>query len=397
MSDKLLRLGVIGYGFRARHMLSVMKDISKIEIAAICDTNINAAREYAQQCEPNHRSIEFYEDYVRMAGRGGFDGIVLGTNCSSHTPIAMEVIRQGLPLFLEKPVSINREQLNELIAISRLKTHKVVVSFPLRFTPLLKTVKRIIDSGRIGTVEHVQAYNNVPYGHVYFQSWYRNYDETGGLFLQKATHDFDYLNYLIGQSPVQIAAMTSKNVFMGNQPIGLYCRDCEKRLSCNESPYNPRCLAAESEWMKPEQYMCSFAPDAANEDCGSALIRYESGMHSTYSQNFFVKHKAAMRGARLMGYDGTIEFDWYANSGSVFMHHTGDREEFTADASIFKGHGGGDHVLAENFIDVIKGTADSASTLEDGILSALMCLCARESAAEGCFKKILYEQSPLEK
>ena len=45
----------------------------------------------------------------------------------------------------------------------------------------------IVDSGRLGVVNQVQAVNNVPYGGVYYaRSTYRDFDVTGGMWLQKA-------------------------------------------------------------------------------------------------------------------------------------------------------------------------------------------------------------------
>lgn len=49
----------------------------------------------------------------------------------------------------------------------------MVVSFPLRVTPLVKLAKEIVQSGKLGSIKHVQAVNNVPYGGVYYHSWYR--------------------------------------------------------------------------------------------------------------------------------------------------------------------------------------------------------------------------------
>jgi len=77
----------------------------------------------------------------------------------------------------------------------------VVVSFPLRVTPLFQKVLEIVRSGRIGDINQVVAHNFVPYGGVYFGHWYRDFAASGGLFLQKATHDFDYLNLLPGGAP----------------------------------------------------------------------------------------------------------------------------------------------------------------------------------------------------
>src|SRR5438045_2774069 len=87
--------------------------------------------------------------------------------------------------------------------------------------------RRAYASGALGTVEQVQAVNNVPfYAGGYYHGWMRDDEETGGLWLQKATHDFDYINALVGQRPVRITAMESKTVFRGEMPAGLHCVDC---------------------------------------------------------------------------------------------------------------------------------------------------------------------------
>jgi len=254
-----------------------------------------------------------------------------------------------------------------------------VVSFPLRLTTIVLLAKEIIDSGKIGTVEHVQAINNVPYGSVYFQSWYRDERETGGLFLQKATHDFDYINSLLGARPVQISAMTSKQIFKGSRPAGLKCGDCGDNRTCPDSSLFKN--ADSQSWDS-----CCYAEDTGNEDSGSSLIRYESGMHVSYSQNFFVRRGAGSRGARLMGYKGTLDFDFYTGKVNVVMHHTPRVE--TYDISGGEGHFGGDTALAQNFIDIMQKGADSLSTLDDGLMSALMCLKAKESAETGMFRSM---------
>ena len=168
----------------------------------------------------------------------------------------------------------------------------------------------------------MQAINNVPYGRVYFQSWYRNEEETGGLFLQKATHDLDYIQAVLGQNPISVCAMTSKQIFKGNKSAGLKCMDCEDNRTCLES------TVGAAEELDPTWQYCCYAEDTGNEDSGSALFRYESGMHMSYSQNFFIRRGAAARGARFMGYKGTVDFDFYTGLVKVYMHHTARVETY---------------------------------------------------------------------
>lgn len=139
-------------------------------------------------------------------------------------------------------------------------------------------VREIIESGRIGTLSQVQAYNNVPYGRVYFHDWYRNESETGGLFLQKSTHDFDYINSMLcSLSPISVCAMESKMVFKGDKPAGVACENCSEKDTCPEGPAHLRELGAD-----PTGNRCCFAVDTGNQDSGSVIIRYENGLHVVY-------------------------------------------------------------------------------------------------------------------
>lgn len=378
----MLKLGVIGYGNRIRGVLKeIKKQEPRCQLSAIVD--IQKEKMIAEDKEHKLEHVQWFETAEQMIEESRPDGILIGTRCSLHTEMALKVLPSGIPLFLEKPVSTTYSDLLRLKEAGEKYGAKVVVSFPLRVTAMVKMVKEIVDSGRIGTVEHVQAVNNVSYGGVYFHHWYRDESETGGLFLQKATHDFDYINYVLQQQPVSVCAMTSKQIFKGTKPAGLKCVQCEENRTCEES------TAFLSDSRRELWAYCCFAEDTGNEDSGSALIRYESGMHVSYSQNFFVRRAAGTRGARFMGYRGTLEFDFYSNEIKVMLHHTPRVEKYQIDSG--HGHFGGDAALAKNFVEMMRGNATSVSPLRDGLLSALMCLKARESAKTGTFHNINWD------
>ena len=208
--------------------------------------------------------------------------------------------------------------------------------------------------------------------------------------MQKFTHDFDYITYLLGLEPVSICAMDSKQIFKGDKPAGKKCIDCDEYKTCTESPFvikNYRFGYVNEK--REAMSMCAFAVDTGNQDSGSAIIRYSTGMHAVYSQNFFARKDAAARGARFIGYDGTMEFDWYTNELKVFSHSKPVVEKHTVDVSNMD-HMGGDRVLSRNFLDVINGAASSCSPLEAGILSAYACLMAEESSRTNKFMDIDY-------
>lgn len=379
-----MKIGIIGFGLRINVLLKILKELDTgLEITAVTDIRNQEIKNALMAEGTAAGNISFFENTEDMLAHSQLDGIFIGTRCSLHTEMALKVIPSGIPLFLEKPIATSLpdyERLRETCSRNPLSVDKILVSFPLRVTPLAKLAKEIIASGKIGTVEHVQAVNNVPYGGVYFHNWYRDENETGGLFLQKATHDFDYINDILGIKPVKICAMTSKQIFKGDRPAKLMCKDCPEAGTCPESPRNLTLYSAEE---STGEY-CSFAADTGNEDSGSALILYKTGMHVSYSQNFFARKGAAARGARFFGYKGTLEFDWYTDEVKVFMHHTPRTETYKLDSAKLQ-HGGGDQALMQNFLQMMKGLESPVAPVDAGLLSVLMCLKAKESALSGAF------------
>ena len=114
---------------------------------------------------------------------------------------------------------------------------------------------------------------------------------------------------------------------------------------------------------------------------------YENGIHASYSQNMLSRRSAYKRGATVVGYEATLDFDLAPMEMRLIHHHSGEVEQIRVDAGS-DGHGGGDHILAKSFLDLISGRAGSNSTLKDGLLSASMCLAARESARTKTFQPV---------
>ncbi len=402
----MLNIGVIGYGVRIDMLMDnlfnlgrevrikAVADLDPARVRALMTKDVSENVRYGLEldkidaklraCRMDPETVAFYRTTREMLDNESLDGVMIGTRCDTHAAIAKLVLDRGLPLFLEKPVGVCQEDLDLLKDCLRSSRSPVVVSFPLRVTKMVQEVKGIIDAGTIGKVEHVQAFNDVGYGFVYYHDWYRDESVSHGLFLQKATHDVDVINYLTGEKPAAVCAMKSKQIFKGDMPAGLRCGACEKQYTCMESSYNiirTRGDIPRSDW-------CCYAVDTGNEDSGSLLLRYESGMHAVYSQNFFARKGAARRGARLYGYRGTVEFDFVAGKIAVYDHMSDKVTRIDVPAPK-DGHGGGDDVLMRNFVELMEGTADSSvASLEDGIRSAQVCLVAKRSSEEDRFEAV---------
>ena len=383
----MYRIGVIGLGFRIETLLQTLLEelAGQGRLVAVADKIDQATLQKKRPLVADAiAQARWYENAEDMLEKEELDGVMIGTRCSTHTRYACMVMDRGIPLFLEKPVCTTMEDWKKLQSYEAAHNQQVLVSFPLRNTDIVCRVREIVRSGAIGEIQHVQAINDVPYGGVYYHGWYRDENETGGLFLQKATHDFDYINSVIGIRPVQIAAMGSKQIFKGDKPAGLRCADCDEYKTCKDSPYVLQHFCHED----ARGSRCCFAVDTGNHDSASCIVRYDTGMHVAYSQNFFARKHAQKRGAIFLGYEGTVQFDFYTMSIQLFPHRSARVEQITFD-DFQQAHWGGDAVLVRGFIDLLKG-GPSIAPLHDGLLSALMCLKATESEKTQKFVDIHY-------
>lgn len=384
----MTRLGVVGYGRRIdgviRHNLRQLEP--DLRVVGVVDPDNAGAR--SRLSEPDRQDVVFYDDLDTLVRRGNLDGLAIGTRCNLHTPYAVQAARYDLPLFLEKPVAVDMAQAQALERAFVNSRCRVVVSFPLRVSPLCELARRYLAEGAVGEPLHVTAVNYVPYGTIYWEEPYRDWSVTHGLFLQKATHDFDYLTYLMDQPMVRVAATrTVGRIFGGSKPGGLVCSACDEQEMCPESPQSRRRHGTSG---SHQDHPCVFSADCGsaaagtlNEDCSSAMVEFASGAHGIYAQVFYSRRDAAARGATVSGYMGTVGFDWYANELKRVRHHA----PFSAVERAGEGasHFGGDMELARDYIGLIRGTAASRTPIETGIQSVYACLAAQESAEQGRF------------
>ncbi|OGV58217.1 MAG: hypothetical protein A2X49_03155 [Lentisphaerae bacterium GWF2_52_8] len=383
-----MRIGVVGFGARAAGVINhVFREAStEFKIVALVDPDKEKAKSRLLESD---KDASFYDSLDKMLKSAKLDALFIGTRCNLHSPYAIEAAKYDIPLFLEKPVSVTMEQAMALEKAYQKSRCKVLVSFPLRVSPICVRAREMIAGAAIGEPNHVHAVNYVPYGVGYFEGAYRNYEVTQGLFLQKATHDLDYIMFLMGSRIKRIAAIWSLGkVFGGKKPSKLHCSVCGEQKTCLESPENRKrnfSGGTETDHPCPFSKAAGNPKDGMNEDSSSSIFEFESGAHGVYSQVFYTRREGE-RGAKVSGYKGSVSFDWYSSELKLIEHHAPFTNVLRPPSGM--SHFGGDIELARNFLAMIKDNAKPMANIWDGIQSAYTCLAAKESASTGKFVKV---------
>ena len=403
----MLKIGIVGCGLQAATIASYIGIFNdEYEVAAVADLNLeNARSRLAEKSVHTAPDCRFFRDADELIAAGPeLDGIIIGTFCAAHTETACKLEKLDIPLYMEKPVAISLEQLRTLYSTFKNSATPVEVSLPMRLCPLTQRAKKIIDDGLVGPIHQVVGWEDTR-GEIYFSTWFRDFEKTGGMFMQKAVHDIDYMFYLAGGKPLEVCAMRAKTYHRGDKPYELTCRECPDKESCPEGPSRcfrekgnyasvgeaeeKRSFMLHSDGKTGQKRFCVFSEKIGIEDIGECIFRMDRGGHIAHTQNFIAGAHACRRGARFCGSLATLEIDFNAGKLILYSHRNSSVETYQVDPGKLS-HYGGDRELVYDFLQMMK-TGERARTdliSGRGITSTLACLCARESADTGRFVRI---------
>jgi predicted dehydrogenase len=329
--------------------------------------------------------------------------VIIASYCCSHYEMVKKCIKHKMNILLEKPIAISKEDVESCWSLLKNYPKVATVNFTMRGAPVSLAAKKHVLGGTIGKIVSVQYVNNVHYGDGYFRKWMRTKEKIGDLFLQKATHDFDIINSIIGLDPVSIAAFGSRLVYGGDMPNNLSCDECDKKFTCPMSIYR---LELEAGRHLPAKHnrLCVYAKEIDIDDNQTVIIQYEGGVTASYSQSFNAPQHGGQRGGYFIGTDGIMQLQYYnqfqeSPDGQILVGNSSiniTRYHEKPGSSIqeiydWNGHSHFDGteygIIAK--LDLLNGRkTEVGNTIEEGYISAKMCLSAEKSIRTGKIVKL---------
>lgn len=236
-------------------------------LVAVMRRNAEKAADYAQR----HGIEKWYTDADALINDPDVNAVYVATPPDSHADYAIRAMRAGKPVYVEKPMALNAAECEAMNRVSQETDVPLFVAFYRRALPYFLKVKQLVDDGAIGTIRHISVQLNwQPADRELGQGPLANWRVTpsvsgGGLFHDLASHQFDFLEFLLG--PIQSASGISRN------QAGLYEAD----------------------------------------DLVVATFAFESGVLGTGSWCFIVNPEQRMEQTQLIGSEGKITFSFFEN------------------------------------------------------------------------------------
>jgi predicted dehydrogenase len=359
---KRRRVAMVGTGHRGssmwgRDLAANYSDV--LEFVGLADTNpkrMAAAKELMGVGCPTFTSFD------EMVERTKPEVLMVTTVDSTHVEYITRALDRGIDVITEKPMVTDEKQVKAVLDAEKRNKRKIIVAFNYRYAPKHQKIKEIIQSGEIGPVTSVDFswYLDTSHGADYFRRWHRLKSRGGSLWVHKATHHFDLINWWLGADPVEVNAFGELRVYGKANPFRFtHCRPCPHKAKCPfywDMTKNERLMKLYAQAEDVDGYHrdgCVFREDIDIWDTMNALVKYSNGAQMSYSLNASMPiegYRLAFNGER-----GRLEIrdyerqPWKVEESSemhLIKNFSGKREKIEVKHGE-GGHGGGDNRLRD--------------------------------------------------
>jgi predicted dehydrogenase len=366
-----------------------------VEFVGLCDKNQG-------RVETGKRligaSCPTYTDFEKMMRQTKPDLLIVTTTDATHHEFIIRGMESGADVITEKPLTTDEKKVQAILDAEKKTGKNCRITFNYRYSPHRAKIWELLKAGEIGelTSADFHWYLDTSHGADYFRRWHRLVACSGSLWVHKASHHFDLLNWWIDSDPETVYALGDLNFYGKN---GRYraenCRSCRHTSECRfyfdimkDSYYKQ--LYVDNE--RYDGYLrdgCVFRDDVDIFDKMAATIRYKNGVQVSYSLTAYSPYEGYR--IALNGTKGRIDA-WIqeshpvsdVNYDEIVVARNFSRREYIQVPFASSGHGGGDKLLKDQLF--LPGTPDpfkQCAGTRDGAFACLVGIAARSSIASG--------------
>lgn len=207
----MLKAAVIGVGAMGMHHARVYNELDNVELAAVADADPKKADLIGRRFK-----VATYDNYLQMLDEQKPDLISVAVPTSLHHEVALQAMRRGIHILVEKPIASTVVEAEEMIRQARAHGVQLAVGHIERFNPAVIELKKRLGKGELGKVFMIQARRMGPFPE-------RIQDM--GVVVDLAAHDIDVMFYLLGAEVERVHAETMRPVHAAYEDLlaGLVC------------------------------------------------------------------------------------------------------------------------------------------------------------------------------
>ena len=191
-----VRWAVIGLGWFGEIHADTLAGMAGIELVALCTRRPERLAALADKYEVAGR----YTDYRQLLADRSVDAVSITTHVNDHREIAIDALRAGKHVLLEKPMAATVEDCNRMVQAARQNDGLLMVGHICRFDPRVALARQAIVEGRLGRILSMHARRNLSQA-----VGAANLDKISAL-MGDGIHDADLMLWFTGATPVSVYA-----------------------------------------------------------------------------------------------------------------------------------------------------------------------------------------------
>ncbi|NES98991.1 MAG: Gfo/Idh/MocA family oxidoreductase [Sphaerospermopsis sp. SIO1G2] len=192
----MVGIAIIGTGFGQKVHIPAFKAHHKTEVKAILNRDINKAKSIAE----NNNIPHFSDNLTEIIALPEVEAVSISTPPFLHYQMGKKILEAGKHILLEKPVTLNVQEAQELYQIARAKNLIAAVDFEFRFIPAWQHFHQLLSSGYVGNIRLIKidwlGASRADTSRAW--NWYSQKDQGGGVLGSLGSHAFDYIYWLFG-------------------------------------------------------------------------------------------------------------------------------------------------------------------------------------------------------
>ncbi len=188
----MIKVGIIGYGYWGPNLVRNFLECGSAEVRAISDLRADRLKQAAAR----YPSVQTMSDYRKLLNDPAIDAVAIATPVSTHFDLAMQALKAGKHVLVEKPFTATAEQGQGLIEEAERRKLTLMVDHTFIFTPAVRKIKDLVAGGDLGQLYY---YDSVRVNLGLFQ-------HDVNVLWDLAVHDLSIMDYILGARPQAVSA-----------------------------------------------------------------------------------------------------------------------------------------------------------------------------------------------
>jgi predicted dehydrogenase len=195
-NQSIVRVAVVGFGKLGLLHSALSNGLSQSKLVAIVD-NSSTSLDMLRSLLKDVRTYTRHQDLIQ---EGGIDAVYIATPTHLHVPIAVDFIKAGIPVFIEKPLSIDTKTSLPILKALEERPVANMVGYMYRYLDTVQKAKEIIDSGALGKLQMLKSSMYISQLFRTGKGWrYQQETSGGGVLITQNSHLLDLLRFFFGE------------------------------------------------------------------------------------------------------------------------------------------------------------------------------------------------------